>query len=171
MTRKIQVIIFATVCIALALVYISVTYVHLGYIGVIDTADGPRLLDRGLHLRPPLKSVTFYPVQSREIHLRTIDEGVHGRIEFDVVLLLSVSRDRVVHLHETYGGDYMERLVSPLVVEHFRIRGDGSGDWGDGIGSEKAAEGIVERIISEAAPHGVNIMGAWIRSFEVSLTE
>ncbi len=171
MTRKKQLIILAVVCLAIALAYTSLCYVHLGYVGVIDTGDGPRLLDRGLHIKPPLEDVTFYPVRSRRIHLRTIDEGVHGRIEFDVVLLLSVSRDKVIHLHETYGGAYMERLVSPLVVEHFRIRGDGSGEWRDGIGSEKAAEGIVERIISGAGPHGVDIVKAGIRSFDVRLNE
>jgi len=171
MTRKRQLIILAVVCLAIALAYTSLCYVHLGYVGVIDTGDGPRLLERGIHIKPLFKNVTFYPVRSREIHLRTIDESVHGRIEFDMVLQLSVSKDKVIHLHETYGGAYMERLVSPLLVEHFRIRGDGSGDWMDGIGSEKAAEGIVERIISGAGPHGVDIVKAGIRSFDVSLTE
>lgn len=169
--RARKAIAIAGACIVLALALVSVTYVHEGYVGVIDTGSGPRLLDRGIHLRRPLAGITFYPIRPREIHLRTVDEGVQGRIEFDVVLLLSVSRDSVLHLHKAFGGSFMERLVAPLVVEHFRIRGNGSGDWGDGIGSEKAAEGIVERIFSEAGPHGVNILGARIRSFDVKLTE
>jgi hypothetical protein len=166
-----RLVILVGACLAIALVYISVTYVHLGYVGVIDTGDGPKLLDRGLHLRPPLARVTFYPVECRQIHLTTIDDGVHGRIEFDVVLLLSVSREKVIHLHETYGGAFVERLISPLVLEHFRSQGNGSGDWGDGVGSDKAAEGIVKRIFSEATPHGVNIVQARIRSFDVRLTD
>jgi len=171
MTRKKQVMTLMAACLAVAVAYTSLCYVHLGYVGVIDTADGPRLIDRGLHVKPPLAEVTFYPIRSREIHLTTVDEGVQGRIAFDVVLLLSVSRARVLDLHETYGGEYIERLVSPLVLEHFRIRGDGSGDWRDGLGSEKDAEGIVERINSGAGPRGVNIMGVWIRSFDVRLSE
>ena len=171
MTRMKKLMILVGACLAIGLAYVSVTYVHLGYVGVLDTAGGPKLLERGFRLRPPLAKVTFYPVRCREIHLRTIDEGVQGRIEFDVVLLLSVSKDRAIHLHETFGGAYVERLISPLVIEHFRIQGNGSGDWGDGIGSEKAAEGIENRIFSEAGPHGVNIMEARIRSFDVRLTE
>jgi len=166
-----KIVILVAACLVIALVYISVTYVHLGYVGVLDTGDGPKLLERGLHLRPPLAEVTFYPIRCREIHLTTVDEGVHGRIEFDVVLLLSISRDKAIHLHETYEGAYVERLISPLVIEHFRMLGNGSGDWGDGIGSEKAAEGIVGRIFSEAAPHGVDIAGARVRSFDVRLIE
>jgi len=171
LARMKKLLVLAAVCLAIAMIYVSVTYVHLGYVGVLDTSEGPKLLDRGLHLRPPLAEVTFYPVRCREIHLTTVDEGVHGRIEFDVILSLSISADRAVHLHETFGGAYVERLISPLVIEHFRVQGSGSGDWGDGIGSEKAAEGIVERIVSEAAPHGVNIIEARIRSFDVRLTE
>jgi len=167
--KKLMILVAA--CVAIALVYISVTYVHLGYVGVLDTGDGLKLLDRGLHLRPPLAEVTFYPIQFREIHLTTIDEGVQGRIEFDVVLLLAIARDKVVHLHETYEGAYVERLISPLVIEHFHMLGNGSGDWSDGSGSDKAAEGIVERIIAGAEPHGVNIIQARIRSFDVRLTE
>ena len=167
--KKLMILVGA--CLVIALVYTSVTYVHLGYVGVLDTAGGPKLLERGLHLRPPLAEVTFYPVRCREIHLRTIDVGVHSRIEFDVVLLLSISGDRAIHLHETFGGAYVERLISPLVIEHFRIQGNGSGDWGDGIGSEKAAEGIVDRIFSEGSPHGIDIVSARIRSYDVRLTE
>jgi hypothetical protein len=163
--------ILVAACLVIALAYASVTYVHEGYVGVLDTGDGPRLLDRGPHLKPPRAEVTFYPTRCREIHLTTVDEGVDGRIEFDVILLLSVSRDKVIQLHEAYGGAYVERLISPLVVEHFRLQGSGSRDWGDGIGSEPAAEGIVERINSEGAPQGINIVGARIRSFNVSLTE
>ena len=171
MTRTKQLVILVGACLALALVYVSVTYVHLGYVGVLDTGGGAKLLDRGLHLRPPLAKVTFYPTRWREIHLVTIDEGIHGRIEFDMVLLLSVSRDSAVHLHETYGGAYVERLISPLILEHFRLLGSGSGDWSDGIGCEKAAEGILNRIIPGAAPHGVDIIEARISSFDVRLTE
>jgi hypothetical protein len=167
--KKLLVIVLA--CLVIALVYVSVVYVHSGYVGVMDTRDGPRLLERGLHLRPPLAEVTFYPTRVREIHLTTVDEGVHGRIEFDVVLQLCISADMAVHLHETFGGAYVERLISPLVIEHFRIQGSGSGDWGDGIGSDKAAEGIVESIIAEGAHHGINIVSARIRSFDVRLTE
>ena len=166
-----RLLIIAAVCLAMGLIYVSVTYVHSGYVGVLDTGDGPRLLDRGLHLRPPFAEVTFYPTRCREIHLTTVDEGVQGRIEFDVVLLLSISKEKAIHLHETFGGAYVERLISPLVLEQFRMQGNGSGDWGDGVGSEKAAEGIVERIISEGAPHGVDIVQARIRSFDVRLTE
>ena len=166
-----KLVILVGACLALAVIYASTVYVHQGYVGVLDAGEGAKLLDRGLHLRPPLAKVTFYPIQYHEIHLTTIDEGVHGRIEFDVLLSLSVSKDKVIHLHETYGGAYVERLISPLVLEHFRILGNGSGDWGDGIGSEKVAEGIVNRIYSEAAPHGVNIIQATIRSFDVQLAE
>ena len=166
-----RILIIVAVCLAMGLIYVSFTYVHSGYVGVLDTAGGPRLLDRGFHLRPPLARVTFYPTRCREIHLTTLDEGVHGRIEFDIVLLLSISPDRAIHLHETYGGAYVERLISPLVIEQFRMQGSGSGDWGDGVGSEKAAEGIVDRINSEGAPHGVNVVGARIRSFDVRLSE
>jgi hypothetical protein len=166
-----RLVILILACLLFAMVYVSAVYVHSGYVGVLDTDDGPRLLGRGLHLRPPLARVTFYPTRCREIHLTTLDEGVQGRIEFDVVLLLSISREKAIHLHETFGGAYVERLISPLVIEHFRLQGNGSGDWGDGVGSEKAAEGIVERIISEGEPHGVNIVGARIRSFDVRLTE
>ncbi len=168
-TRRIAII--AAAVIAAGLIMTSVLYVHDGYVGVLEAADGPRLLDRGFHLRRPLEPVIYYPIRYREIHLTTLDEGVHGRIEFDVVLLLSVCRDSVLHLHETFGGAYMERLVSPLVIDHFLIAGGGSRDWGDGVGSEKAAEGIVERISAEATPHGVNIMGARIRSYDVRLAE
>ena len=167
--KKLMILVAA--CIAIGLVYVSVVYVHSGYVGVLDTGAGPRLLERGFHLRPLLAEVTYYPTRCREIHLTTVDEGVHGRIEFDMVLLLSVCPDRAIHLHQTYDGAYMERLISPLVIEHFRMQGSGSRDWGDGIGSEPAAEGIVERLTSAGEPHGVNIVGARIRSYDVRLTE
>ena len=169
MIKKLMILVAAGLLIALA--YVSAVYVHNGYVGVLDTGDGPKLLTRGLHLKPPFAEVTFYPTRYQDIHLTTVDEGEYGRIEFDVVLLLSISEDRAIHLHQTFGGAYVERLISPLVIEHFRMQGNGSGDWGDGVGSDKAAEGIVERLISGAAPHGVNIIGARIRSFEVRLTD
>jgi regulator of protease activity HflC (stomatin/prohibitin superfamily) len=166
-----KVIAIAATCLILVLAWASVTYVHYGYVGVIDTGSGPRLLDRGIHFKRPFADITFYPTRVHEIHLRTVDEGVQGRIEFDVVLQLSVSRDSVLSLHEAYGGSYVERLISPQVVDYFRIQGNGSGDWGDGVGSEKAAEGIVERIHAKAGPLGIIIVGARIRSFDVKLKE
>jgi regulator of protease activity HflC (stomatin/prohibitin superfamily) len=154
-------------CMVVAFVATSVTYVHRGYIGVVESGGSLRLLQHGPHLKAPGQRATFYPVRYQQVHLRVSDEGLRGRVELDMILLVSVSPDSIASLHETYRGGYIESLVSPLIVEFLRQRGDGSRDWTDGIGSEKEAAKIIEHLNSTAAPHGINVLRGWIRSYEV----
>ena len=163
--KKVGVIV--AVCAVIALLATSVTYVHRGYVGVVESGESLRLLDRGPHLKVPGERVTFYPVRYQQVHLRVSDQGLQGTVDLDVVLLVSVSPDSIPSLHRTYHGAYMERLVSPLIVEFLRQRGDASRDWTDGIGSEKEAGKIIEHLHSTVSPHGVNVLRGWIRSYEV----
>jgi hypothetical protein len=151
----------------IAFVALFVRYVHRGYLGVLDCGDSYRLVDHGFYLRAPWNRVTFYPVRSREVRLRTSDEGPEAKVEFDVVLTLSVCRDSVVSLHEAYRGAYVEMLIAPLIVDVLRLRGDDSGGRGDVRVTDDVTDAIVERINSELGPRGINALRAWLRSYEV----
>jgi hypothetical protein len=160
--------IIVLVCLVVALVLISVQYVHTGYVGVIESGETLRLLDRGFHLRPPWKNVTFYPVRGHEIHLEGYEEGLKGKVEFDFVLVLSVCPDSIASLHKAYNGDYLERLVSPLVAEFLREHGDAPTIWSDDQQGESMAVAILHYLNSRVASHGINVFSVWSASFYVS---
>jgi hypothetical protein len=141
-------------------------YVHRGYLGVMGSGEDLRLLDHGLHLRAPWKRVTIYPIRCREIHLETFGEVRQGKIHFDGVLLLSVDRDSVVSLHRTYHGAYIDRLVSPVVVEFIGDYGDAYGVWHGQYNRQQVTEALADHLNSALAGSGINVINLWLRSLE-----
>jgi len=160
-------VVIIAVCVGIASVVTSVRYVHRGYVGVVECGDTLRLLDHGLHLKAPWSRLTFYPVRSTQIHLEASHEGPEGKVQFDIVVILSVRRDSIASLHETYRGAYVERLISPLVVDFLREHEKVSATWHDGTRREDIAKEIVERLNSTVAVYGINVYRAWLMSFEV----
>jgi hypothetical protein len=163
MTKKIIIIV---VLAAIGCLVAFSQYVHRGYMGVVESGDSLRLLDHGFHLRAPWNKVTIYPTQSREVHLQTFDDGPQGSLHLDAVFLLSVCPDSLPYLHRAYHGAYMERLISPLVVEFLREYGDAYGIWQGDHDNEKVAEAISQRLNSSAT-HGINVYSVWLRTLEV----
>jgi regulator of protease activity HflC (stomatin/prohibitin superfamily) len=156
------------VSVAIAFLVTSFRYVHRGYLGVIESGESLRLIGHGPHFRAPWNRVTFYPIQSREMHLETREEGIEGKVEFDIVLLVSISPDSVISLHRAYGGAYMERLISPLIVDFLRQRGEDSQVWYGSSDCEKVGKRILQHLNSTLPDYGITIYRAWLRSFEVT---
>jgi hypothetical protein len=141
-------------------------YTHGGYLGVVETGGGFRLLDHGFHLRPPWAKVTMYPLRCREVRLEILSEVPGATIHFDGVLLVSVRADSVPSLHKAYQGAYMERVVSPMLSEFLRDHSEGYGLWDD-TSPQKVTSVVMDFLGPEAAEYGVNITQIWLRSFDV----
>jgi tetratricopeptide (TPR) repeat protein len=154
------------VCVAIGAAAAFTQYVHRGYVGAIQAGGSVRILDQGLHLRVPWHRVTFYPIQSWETTIKSSTEGPQGKVNYDLVLSLSVDRDQVASLHTSYKGKYVEMLVAPLVGDFLKRRGDASLD---SYGSAAVAVGkdLVAHLNSALAPYGITAIGAEIQSYEV----
>jgi hypothetical protein len=163
-----RIIILASIAAAIAFLVTCVTYVHRDYVGVTGSGDSIRLLGHGPHLRIPGQDVIFYPLRYQQVHLRVSDRRLEGSVDLDMVLFVSVCRESIPSLHRAYDGDYVQRLISPLIVDYLLRRGEVSRSWIDGIGSEDEANELVAYLNSAVADHGVNVTRGWIRSYEVS---
>ncbi|MFZ1947678.1 MAG: tetratricopeptide repeat protein [bacterium] len=159
-------LIVVAVCVAIGAAAAFTQYVHRGYVGAIEAGGSVRLLDSGLHLRAPWNRVTFYPVRCWDTTIKSSTEGPQGRVNFDLLLRLSVSRDQVPSLHTSYKGRYVEMLVAPLVADFLKRRGDASLD-SYGSGAVAVGKDLVAYLNSALAPYGVTVFGADIRSYEV----
>ncbi|MFH1221244.1 MAG: tetratricopeptide repeat protein [Candidatus Eisenbacteria bacterium] len=164
MRRKIA---LTLVCAAVAFAAAFIQFVNRGYVGAIDAGDSVRLMGYGPHLRAPWQRVAFYPIETREITIRNSSEGPQGRFNFDISLELSVRRNNVAALHRSYRGKYAEVLISPLVADFLRRRGDGSGNWDWGGDTQKTGKEIVTYLNSSLATYKINVYAASLRSFEV----
>ena len=150
-------IVIVAVCAAIAVIIALGQYVHRGYVGVIESGEGLRLLDHGPHLKAPWQRATIYPIQSRDVHLEAYYDGPMGRTHFDAILLLFVCRDSIHTLHRAYGGAYVERLVSPSVADFLRDYGDAYG-IGDGRWQrQEVGEAIAEYLNLALAEDGITV--------------
>ena len=145
-------------------------YTHIGYVGVVESGNSLRLMNRGFHLRLPWQRVTSYPLRYREVRVEIFDDGPEAKIHFDGVLFLNVNPDSVPSLHRAYHGAYVERVISPALSKFLRDYGEGYGLWEDDVGPQKVTSTILGYIEPEAGRHGINVTQMWLRSFEVERT-
>jgi hypothetical protein len=152
-------------CAVLVLAFAFMQYVHRGYVGVIDTQDSPKVLRPGFHFRPPWVRVTYYPVVTHEVAIKTSSEGSRGKCKFDVSLQLSVMPDSVASLHKAYGGRYVESLITPLVADFLLCRGSAAEGWSPE--AEKVGKALTAHINTAVNPYGIYVYAIWVRTFEV----
>jgi Tfp pilus assembly protein PilF len=161
--RKVLIVV---VCVAVGATIAFTQYVHRGYVGAIETGGSVKIFDRGFHLRAPWNRVTFYPIQSWDTTIKSSTEGPQGRVNFDLLVSLSVREDQVASLHRSYNGKYVEILVAPLVADFLKRRGDASlasyGSTAVEVGKE-----LVAHLNSALAPYGITAIKAELRSYEV----
>jgi hypothetical protein len=155
------------VCAGAAIAIAGTQYVHRGYVGVTDAGGTIRVIDRGLHLRAPWHRVTFYPVECREIAVKSSMTGARGRTDFDLTLYISVRRDSVPALHAAYRGRHIETLVVPLVGGFLESRGGAASfDHGpEAVALGKEIEALLDSTLSR---HGITVMGAELRSYRAA---
>lgn len=161
---KKTVAILACACAALAVA--CTQYVHRGYVGVTDAGGAIRLMDRGFHLRAPWHRVTFYPIVTRPVAVKSSLTGPRGKTDFDLTLEMRVQRDSVPPLHRNYRGRHIEVLVVPLVTAFLERRG---GAASHDYGPEAAAMGkeIATLLDCSLRGHGIGVFSAELRSCEV----
>jgi hypothetical protein len=142
-------------------------YTHRGYINVVETGGSLRLLDHGLHFRPPWQKVTTYPIRCCDVRVEILDEGPEATIHFEAVFYVSIRRDSIPSLHRAYRGAYMERVVSPMLSRFLRDYGEGYGLWDGDLGPQRIRSIVLDYLAPEAARYGINITEMWLRTFEV----
>jgi hypothetical protein len=155
------------VCLVIAFLVAFGQYVDQGYVGAIQSGESVRLLDRGFHLRTPWHRVTFYPIRGGRIHLEIRDRGPDGEIHFDAVLVMSVRPAGIASLHRTYQGAYVERLISPLVLEFLKGPGDAPGLSPDGFERQRLTTGLRDHLNAALSEHQISVFQVWLRSFDV----
>jgi tetratricopeptide (TPR) repeat protein len=159
--------IMIVVCVAVVLAAAFTQYVHRGYVGVTESGGSIRLMDRGLHLRVPWHRVTFYPIQCSSTTIKSFTEGPLGRIEFDLILEMSVCRESVVSLHRSYHGRYVEALLVPLVADLLRRRQDSPGGHAGGRNPMAVDTEMVSNLNASLGEYGINVYRAYLQSFDV----
>jgi hypothetical protein len=142
-------------------------YTHQGYVSVVGNGNSVRLLEHGLHIRPPWQRVTSYPIRAREVRLEITDDGPEAKIHFDAVLFLSVNRDSIASLHRAYNGAYIARVVSPMLTRFLREYGEGYGLWDEDTGPQKVTSAVLDFLGREAGRYGINVTHMWLLSFDV----
>jgi hypothetical protein len=152
-------------CAVLVLAFAFILYVHRGYVGVTGSRSSPEVLRPGFHFRAPWVRVTYYPIITREIAIKTSSEGSRGKCKFDMSLQLSVMPDSVASLHKAYGGRYVESLITPLVADFLLCRGSAVEGWSPE--AEKVGKALTAHINSAVNPYGIYIYSIWMRTFEV----
>ena len=152
-------------CAVLVLAFAFMQYVHHGYVGVTDTQGSPKVLRPGFHFRPPWVRVTYYPVVTHEIAIKTNSEGSRGKCKFDMSLELSVTPDSVASLHKAYGGRYVENLITPLAADFLFRRGSAVEGWSSE--ADKVGKALTAHLNTAVNPYGIYVYSVWIRTFEV----
>jgi hypothetical protein len=160
-------LVIAAVCGFAVLAGLFLRYTHSGYVAAVDSGAGFEIEDRGIHIRMPWHRATFYPIRCRQTHLEAQYRDRHGRISFDMVVALSVSRDSVPSLHRAYGGAYLEALVTPSALEFFKARRGDPGIWREEIPRQEVMVQLIDHLNRSIGHSGVRVYQGWLHSFEV----
>jgi regulator of protease activity HflC (stomatin/prohibitin superfamily) len=163
----------AAAAIAVGLLFItSIQNIPGGRVGVAGSGGSARLIGPGLHIRAPWREpARLYPVEATEVRIPCTVQAPGGEIEADLAIRLSIADDRVIALHRSYGGDYEQSLVQPLVGNFLRKRLSLFGGHPAGEDRSRLEQELMEALAPSLASYGIRIHGVAIAALELIVNE
>jgi pentatricopeptide repeat protein len=152
---------------AAAIVAVSIQHIPGGKVGAIEESGQIRIVDSGLHLRPPWRRASLYPVEPATVDIQASSPAPGGEFETRVDLDISVDRDQVAALHRSYGGAYVDDLIGPLVMEYLRRKLDVSGSYPAEMLDDEVGEEILTVLDGALGSYGITCHSLSFRSFEL----
>lgn len=150
----------------------SIQNIPGSHVGVAGPEGSARLIGPGLHIRAPWREpARLYPVEPTEIGIPCTVQAPGGRIEADVAVRLSIAGDRVMALHRSYGGDYEQSLVAPVVSNFLRARLGVLGSYPAGEDHSRLEQELLEALAPSLDSYGIRIHDVVIEALELIVNE
>jgi pentatricopeptide repeat protein len=146
---------------------VSLQHVPDGKVGAVEDDGCIRVIEPGLHLRAPWDRATLYPIEPSRIEIQTSSPSPGGEFESRVDLEISVDRDKVVALHTSHGGAYVDDLIRPLLQEYLRRDLDLSGSYPEETLDDRLGSALLENLNGALAPHGITGHSLSFQSLEL----
>ena len=162
---KIVLIILAII--AAAVVASSLQYIPRGKVGAIEADGQVRIVDPGLNVRLPWNKPDLYPVEPTPVEARVSAPSPGGEIETEIEVDVSVQREGVAALHRSYGGEYFDDLVAPLVKEYLRRNLEVSGSYPEETLGEEVGEDMLAVLNDALGSYGIEFHSLSFESLEL----
>lgn len=165
MTVKKSVIIFAAILVMMAIA--SIQYIPSGEAGAIDRQETVEILESGIHLSLPWNRAVTYPVEPSKLIVETKAVTPAGEFASAFELVLSVDRAHLASLHKSFGAEYPEALINPLLSEFLKRNLASSDVRGQEVSHRELEQKINESLSAALEPYGLTLLSTSLVSLDV----